>query len=639
MTQSTFKNIPHDVLVSILFVNNNFVTISKDSLSGCSRLQMVELSGYHVTVYQLGNVVRSLRTVPIKYLTISHAHLRCFPTGFFTPLANHTHLSLSLVNNRLHEYDGALFEPLKGLVYLNLRNNRITSMSMNEGYTQNVKRLRLDNNQLDLTPLFCSNNRSHFPQLEMLEIQFNHISSLARKNYDCLDKLKLLSLSGNPIRILRTDQFAGLSSLRSLSLSYVGCSLKKVYPGALNSATLSKLYFRKNYLQFGRDNNSIPFNIFGKCHSLKMLDINFNVLTFVRDDDYNAVFRNLSSLTNLIMGGCGLKYFPMAIPRYLKNLTSLSLYHNEIKDVPTLVENLTKLKYMNLRNCEITSVKEDSIPSSVMKHGILGLSENPFSCGCDSLWLITSLQNDPFTFRYNSYPKGYRCHSPLHLFNVSLMDVPISERTCLLSQRSSMIILVGLSLLITLLLVTTLLYYFRWNIMYLVFMLRYKQRDIVDREEWDYDAFVAYAIEDLGWVKESLMPVLEGRDMLKLCIHNRDFEVGNLIVDNIVNSVTKSRKVIIVLSNKFARSTWCQFELDLILNHVIETGQRILVVVMLEELDPRYVTKSMRVMMQTTTYLEWGEDREAKQRFYNRLRMLVNKPFIAPKSRRRKLSV
>jgi toll-like receptor 13 len=36
--------------------------------------------------------------------------------------------------------------------------------------------------------------------------------------------------------------------------------------------------------------------------------------------------------------------------------------------------------------------------------------------------------------------------------------------------------------------------------------------------------------------------------------------VGKLIVDNIVENMKESRKVILVMSNAFARSEWCQFE-------------------------------------------------------------------------------
>jgi toll-like receptor 13 len=66
-------------------------------------------------------------------------------------------------------------------------------------------------------------------------------------------------------------------------------------------------------------------------------------------------------------------------------------------------------------------------------------------------------------------------------------------------------------------------------------------------------------IADRKWVHEKLVPVLEEEYGHTLCIHCRDFEVGKLIVHNTVENMKESRKVILVMSNAFARSEWCQF--------------------------------------------------------------------------------
>jgi hypothetical protein len=61
--------------------------------------------------------------------------------------------------------------------------------------------------------------------------------------------------------------------------------------------------------------------------------------------------------------------------------------------------------------------------------------------------------------------------------------------------------------------------------------------------QFDYDVFVSYAQPNLPWVKHHLMAELEGRLGLRLCIHERDFLLGDPIVDNIVHSVQRSKKV------------------------------------------------------------------------------------------------
>ncbi|XP_071080716.1 toll-like receptor 3 [Haliotis cracherodii] len=283
------------------------------------------------------------------------------------------------------------------------------------------------------------------------------------------------------------------------------------------------------------------------------------------------LFRNLANLKVLNIGDCRIKHIPRAISSHLKHLIQLDLSSNEIKDVqPGVFNNMTKLTHLFLA---ITSVNRSSFPPHFMKgSGYVDLSGNMFSCGCESLWLIETFHRHPHLFRAKSHKEGYVCHSPKDLLDTQLLDVRISEQKCLLSWNVLMILLVGSSVLITLLVILSLLCYYRWSLMYLVFMIKHREREVVDRRQFLYDVFVAYSYGDLTWVKQHLMPVLEGSDGLKLCIHNPDFDVGRMIVDNKVHSVENNRKVISVLSNKFAKSVWCQFELNLIQRHVNECG-------------------------------------------------------------------
>ena len=48
----------------------------------------------------------------------------------------------------------------------------------------------------------------------------------------------------------------------------------------------------------------------------------------------------------------------------------------------------------------------------------------------------------------------------------------------------------------------------------------------------------------------------------KFCIHQRDWKVGDKILDNISNSIQDSYRTIVLLSNSFLASRWCQHEFD-----------------------------------------------------------------------------
>ena len=107
----------------------------------------------------------------------------------------------------------------------------------------------------------------------------------------------------------------------------------------------------------------------------------------------------------------------------------------------------------------------------------------------------------------------------------------------------------------------------------------------LDKREYAYDAFVMYNQADSKWVIHQLRPQLEeNRPKLRLCIHQRDWLGGLDITDNIVDSIEASRKSILIVSNAFAASSWCQFELTMAQTRLFEEDRDNLILVLLEEI-------------------------------------------------------
>ena len=67
---------------------------------------------------------------------------------------------------------------------------------------------------------------------------------------------------------------------------------------------------------------------------------------------------------------------------------------------------------------------------------------------------------------------------------------------------------------------------------------------------------------------------LEVRRNHRLCVHERDFQVGVDISENIVTSITRSARVIIVVSNEYINSSWCQYEVQIALTEMHEKRKR-----------------------------------------------------------------
>lgn len=157
----------------------------------------------------------------------------------------------------------------------------------------------------------------------------------------------------------------------------------------------------------------------------------------------------------------------------------------------------------------------------------------------------------------------------------------------------------------------------------------------LDRKEEEappiiYSAFVSYSDKDRSWVLQHLLPRLEAWSDVNVCLHERDFKVGMSIMDNITYSMERSRNLVLVLSQAFVMSQWCQFELHLAQHRFIESRRDRLVLVLFEPIPAYKKPKTLRYLMRTNTYLEWpGEQKPAEvDRFWTRLLHSLNRDVV-----------
>lgn len=78
----------------------------------------------------------------------------------------------------------------------------------------------------------------------------------------------------------------------------------------------------------------------------------------------------------------------------------------------------------------------------------------------------------------------------------------------------------------------------------------------------EYDAFLSYAEADAEWVTNVVVPRLEELK-IKLCLEERDFALGGVLIDEMERAVTTSRYTVCVLSPEYLESTFPRFQSDL----------------------------------------------------------------------------
>ena len=106
--------------------------------------------------------------------------------------------------------------------------------------------------------------------------------------------------------------------------------------------------------------------------------------------------------------------------------------------------------------------------------------------------------------------------------------------------------------------------------------------------EYTYDVFVSHSQADLAWVREELLPRLEGAG-LRVLLADRDFEIGVPRLVNVERAVEHSRHTLIVLTPDWVADEWNAFEGLLVSTADPAARRRKLIPVLLRlaELPPR----------------------------------------------------
>lgn len=94
-------------------------------------------------------------------------------------------------------------------------------------------------------------------------------------------------------------------------------------------------------------------------------------------------------------------------------------------------------------------------------------------------------------------------------------------------------------------------------------MTNQRRRSGPNNDNYRFDLFVSYSEKDRSFVLDQLIPNLEKRSEITICLHERDFQVGLSFLENIIQCMDQSRCLLLVVSESFIKSNWCTFEMHL----------------------------------------------------------------------------
>ncbi|XP_070204902.1 toll-like receptor 2 type-1 [Littorina saxatilis] len=613
-TDIFFKNVSEVRVLDLR--NNDLQEISPGAFRPLTKLSDLLLDNNKLTYDTLLPVFSAKA---LRNLTARNMMLGELPIGYFfqNPMPQLSQIDFS--HNPLRHLNLSEFNALTGLEYLNVHSSQVTTVHASA--MPYLRQLWLQDNALNLFVETCAKNGSSlFPNLTLLDFSENKFSGFKKKNIICLPKLQTLSLNENKIHYIMTDMFGGdrFPSLLNLSLS-----------GIQVIQTISEYAFRNPKLQFldlshcsilFRD-PSVNQSCFAGSPHLAQLQLLHNNLDGMSAEKFSNLIGSVKNLTMLNLGHCEIQLVSeQAFATGMRRLSSLFLNSNKLTDLPDGVfDSLKSLTNLTLYSNQLHTVRESLFSPKLrgrLKH--LDLSGNPFICDCNLLWLQKWFVASSSLFGYH---KNYTCDN---LDIIDIMELALKEAGCFFSQDTLKAMIACVVLFVVTLFVLAVVYQYRWHI-----RLKLTFRNINDfrsrrleNSVAEYDIFVSCAEEDQSWVEQNLVPHLEGRLGLRLCLQDRDTRPNKPVIKNILEGLESSRKIMAVFSKHYAQDPMCQFELDVCLTEVVDYNER-LVVVCVGDVTPRDLTSTMMAVMNTTMYIQWQYEPGTRNMFWKRLQLCL----------------
>ena len=612
ITNETFKSLKHLSLRNLTLHSTRLTGVDALAFSWFRNLELLDMSDSKgINVEELSDVWFGMNNFPLKSLILRdfrHINANVELTKFFKYFKFDNLTELYLDNTGILGSVGWEFSKnVRNLRKLSLTSNKlnhseITKVLSNIKNLQNLTCLKLNNQLPDISSTTASVKILLDLPENLKEIDLSqaivwpsykyHILSL---NFRQTNSLKSLLMKSNFVDRVESPFIEKPNSNITIDIDFSFNNLESL--AFLNDSAVRGLRIRKLHLADNLLGRQMKEGDFDNYRHLETLDLTSNEIKKLTGGIF--IHQTKLKVLNLKNNCLWLINFEFT---HMKDLTFLDLSDN----------SLTQL------NAE-TRDRIDMI-KTISTTFRMNLGGNPLECSCSNLQFVHWIYNNQPLF---SNFETYTCFYNNSLVKFSNIEQLVRNLNFDCSMNLALKLSTSLlALVIVITGVSVFLYRHRWDVRFFFIKFVEKRNVYIEREGFrrlfEYDAFVAYHNADLNWVRHELFKNLdtEGGEAdledqstrFRLCIHDRDFTPGVPIEDNIVRAIENSRKTILVLSQKFLTSGWCEFELQIARMESFDKGRNLIIVVMLEPLKIENMSKSLRLLIRRNTYIEWFED-------------------------------
>ncbi|XP_077977605.1 toll-like receptor 6 [Glandiceps talaboti] len=486
---------------------------------------------------------------------------------------------------------------------------RCDSRRWHRGYRHRLRKCSFVKNVTDACPLFCQCHMCPYFGYDKNYISVKCSDENLRSIPSNLPSETVTLYIGNQKRLakLRGTPFSNLRRLERLSLPYNQLDSNVIESTAFDGlVSLTKLD-----LSYNRCIKRVSSDWFRQLKELQVLNLH---KSSVEEIERGAFQENLK-LDVIILNDNELKVIPESLFRYLPVLRKLSISKNAIRTLPPyMFRGTEKLIEVDFADNQLLMISADTGLQHLKTLQKLTLSGNAFECDCEVVWLRTWMD----TARCFENINDTKCSSGqvLHQFDPNELQCGFPIIKVVTLSVAGLITLVAISICIV----------HRWRIRYIMFLVK---RKVInhgykavpgDDNHHRYDAFISHSHKDQDWVYDVIYPTLENPPYnYKLCLDFRDFQVGELIVDNILKSVEESRKTVFILTKEFIESEWCYFELEMVRQKMFDEHRDSAILVLKDDIPAKKMPGLLKYFMRKGNHITWSENVERQRLFWAKL--------------------
>ncbi|KAK7907340.1 hypothetical protein WMY93_015952 [Mugilogobius chulae] len=576
------------------------------------------------------NTFEGLRNSSVKVLDLANNYIFALQTAVFSPLTNAEIINVS--HNRINQIQRDAFSGLQNnLLMLNLSSNLIGEIYIHT--FEHLTLLRVLDLSFNHIGAFGHDSFTGLSSLKWLSLSGNSIRQLGSTQK--LSNLLMLDLSDN-----RLHRLWGLTHLAGENLNYLDVRenrldlLGELFETVEHFPNLAHVFFGGNFIKWCTSPQASVNN------SLVQLDLHDSSLEIIWSRGTCLdIFHHFSGLLILNLTHNSISSLPHGIFSRLHSISIIDLSFNSL----TYLEPDTfpgTLQILDLSHNIFASPN----PDWFLNLAFIDLAGNNFYCDCHLEGFLWWLQNNT-KVQFMSPKEELICTFPSAMQNLSLLNYSQIMEPCEQDDEETveklrLVLFIFCTVVVTGTMVSSLGYaHLRGHvfILYKKVIRRVLEgpKPAAPQETEKYDAFICFSDADYKWVEKALLKKLDSefseKNLFKCCFEARDFMPGEDHLDNIRSTIWNCRKTVCVVSKEFLKDGWCLEAFTLAQGRKLEELSNLLIMIVVGKVAHYQLLKhhAIRAFVQTRGYLVWPEDPQDLDWFYDRLTAQIlkdNKP-------------